>query len=30
MKTHTIDFKSQLTELGREVRCVITYGNTTL
>lgn len=30
MKTHTIDFKNQLTELGRELRGVITYGNTTL
>ena len=30
MKQHTIDFKSQLTELGRELRGVITYGNTTL
>ena len=30
MKTHTIDFKSQLTELGRELRGIITYGNTTL
>ena len=30
MKTHTIDFKSQLTELGRELRGVITYNNTEL
>ena len=30
MKTHTIDFKSQLTELGRQLRGIITYGNTTL
>ena len=30
MKVHTSDFKSQLTELGRELRGVITYGNTTL
>ena len=30
MKTHTIDFKNQLTELGRELRGVITYNNTTL
>lgn len=30
MKQHTIDFKSQLTELGRELRGIITYGNTTL
>ena len=30
MKTHTIDFKSQLTELGRELRGVITYNNVTL
>jgi hypothetical protein len=30
MKQHTIDFKNQLTELGRELRGVITYGNTTL
>lgn len=30
MKAHTIDFKNQLTELGRELRGVITYGNTTL
>ena len=28
MKTHTIDFKNQLTELGRELRGVITYNNT--
>ena len=30
MKRHTIDFKNQLIELGRELRGVITYGNTTL
>ena len=30
MKTHTIDFKSQLTELGRELRGVITYNDVTL
>ena len=30
MKTHTIDFKNQLTELGRELRGVITYNNTEL
>ena len=30
MKQHTIDFKSQLTELGRQLRGIITYGNTTL
>lgn len=30
MKSHTSDFKNQLTELGRELRGVITYGNTTL
>ena len=30
MKVHTSDFKSQLTELGRELRGVITYGETTL
>jgi len=30
MKQHTIDFKSQLTELGRELRGVITYNNTEL
>ena len=30
MKQHTIDFKSQLTELGRELRGIITYNNTTL
>ena len=30
MKTDTIDFKSQLTELGRELRGVITYNNTEL
>ena len=30
MKTHTIDFKNQLTELGRELRGVITYNDVTL
>lgn len=30
MKAHTIDFKNQLTELGRELRGVITYNNTEL
>lgn len=30
MKSHTSDFKNQLTELGRELRGVITYGNTIL
>ena len=30
MKVHTSDFKSQLIELGRELRGVITYENTTL
>lgn len=30
MKVHTSNFKSQLTELGRELRGVITYGNVTL
>lgn len=30
MKTHTSEFKTQLTQLGRELRGVITYGNTTL
>ena len=30
MKQHTIDFKNQLTELGRQLRGIITYGNTTL
>lgn len=30
MKSHTSGFKSNLTELGRELRGVITYGNTTL
>ena len=30
MKVHTSDFKSQLIELGRELRGVITYGNTIL
>ena len=30
MKQHTIDFKNQLTELGRELRGVITYNNTEL
>ena len=30
MKQHTIDFKNQLTELGRELRGVITYNDVTL
>ena len=30
MKTHSVDFKSQLTQLGRELRGVITYGNTNI
>ena len=30
MKRHTIDFKNQLTELGRELRGVITYNDVTL
>lgn len=30
MKAHTIDFKNQLTELGRELRGVITYNDVTL
>ena len=30
MKVHTSDFKSQLTELGRELRGVITYNDVTL
>ena len=30
MKAHTSGFKSNLIELGRELRGVITYGNTTL
>ena len=30
MKAHTIEFKNQLTELGRELRGVITYNNTEL
>ena len=30
MKQHTIDFKNQLTELGRQLKGIITYGNTTL
>ena len=30
MKSHTSDFKNQLTELGRELRGVITYNNVTL
>lgn len=30
MKVHTIDFKSQLTQLGRQLRGIITYENTTL
>lgn len=30
MKVHTSDFKNQLTQLGRELRGVITYGNITL
>lgn len=30
MKVHTSNFKSQLTELGRELRGIITYNNTTL
>ena len=30
MKAHSIDFKSQLKELGRELRGIITYDNTTL
>ena len=30
MKAHTIEFKNQLTELGRELRGIITYNNTTL
>jgi len=30
MKTHSIDFKNQLTELGRELRGIITYDNITL
>lgn len=30
MKTHTIDFKNQLTELGRELRGAITYNDVTL
>ena len=30
MKTHSVDFKSQLTQLGRELRGTITYENTTL
>lgn len=30
MKTHTVGFKSQLKELGRELKGIITYNNTTL
>lgn len=30
MKPHTLDFKNAIKEMGRELRGVITYGNTTL
>ena len=30
MKTHTSAFKQQLKTLGRQVKAIITYGNTTL
>lgn len=30
MKTHSINFKSQITQLGRQLRAVITYNTTTL
>ena len=30
MKAHTVEFKNQIIELGRELRGIITYGNVTL